>query len=235
MPSRHRLELLFSSALRTDVEANDNTVLGAANPASSNYVGNAGWPSYATGFDGERSAPGTFNGIIPLEHPSEDITWHGTSRSGFGQITDGTSNTAMLSERLVQTASTSEGVTNGDSRLGSRHILERFETLDLINTQLTASHTHVFESAFIGRSWSSGFSLAAPTYMHVKRPNTLVGHYGTSRDQGDFVVTPSSRHPGGVNQVRADASVHFVSNNIGLEPWWALGSRNDGRVTDLSN
>ena len=71
--------------------------------------------------------------------------------------------------------------------------------------------------------------------MHVKRPNTLVGHYGTSRDQGDFVVTPSSRHPGGVNQVRADASVHFVSNNIGLEPWWALGSRNDGRVTDLSN
>ena len=219
----------------SDNNESDNSVFGSANPASSNYMGNAGWPSYATGFSGERATPGTFNGVIPLVHPSERVFWHGNPKSGFAAISDGTSNTAMISERLVQTASTSDAVRNGDERLKSRHVLERFETLQQINNQLTASHTHVFESAFIGRSWSSGFPMAAPTYMHVKRPNTLVGHYGTSQDQGDFVMTPSSRHPGGVNLVRADCSVQFVNNDISLDAWWALGSRNDGQVFDLDN
>jgi prepilin-type N-terminal cleavage/methylation domain-containing protein/prepilin-type processing-associated H-X9-DG protein len=213
----------------------DNSIFGSSNPASSNYMGNAGWPSYATGFNGERATPGQFNGVIPLVHPSERVSWHGNPKSGFAGISDGTSNTAMISERLVQSATSGNAVRNGDERLKSRHVLERFEPLQEINDQLTASHTHVFESAFIGRSWSSGFALAAPTYMHVKRPNTLVGHYGTSQDQGDFVMTPSSRHPGGVNVVRADCSVQFVNNDISLDAWWALGSRNDGQVFNLDN
>ena len=218
-----------------DASAGNNTVFGSANPAPSNYMSNAGWPSYATGLNGERAAPATFNGVIPLVHPSEPVAWHGSARAGFAAITDGTSNTAMVSERLVQTATSAASVRSGDSRLQSHHVLERFETLRRINNQLTNSHTHVFESAFIGRSWSSGFPLAAPTYMHVKRPNSLIGHYGTSQDQGDLVMTPSSRHSGGVNLVRADGSVQFVDDDISLEAWWALGARNDGQVVDSNN
>jgi len=213
----------------SDNQIGDNTIFGSANPASSNYMGNAGWPSYATGFDDERGTPGRFNGCIPLENPGNKVAWHGNSKSGFAQLTDGSSNTAMISERLVQTGTTGDAVSNGDERLRSRHVLERFEPLASIDNQLTNSHTHIFESAFVGRSWSSGYPLAAPMYVHVKTPNTLIGHYGTSETEGDFVMTPSSQHPGGVNLVRADCSTSFVNDNIDTEVWWALGACNDGR------
>ncbi len=55
---------------------NNSVILGSANPAPGNYAGNAGWPSYATGFAGERSTPGTYNGAIPIVHPSSPVSWH---------------------------------------------------------------------------------------------------------------------------------------------------------------
>ncbi len=217
----------------SDNPNSDNTLFGSANPAPSNYVGNGGWPSYATGYEDERATPGNFNGCIPMENPSSEVAWHGDSESGFAQLTDGTSNTAMISERLVQTATSAAAVSSGDERLRSRHVLEQFQPLSSIDEQIRTSHTHVFESAFIGRSWSSGFPLAAPMYLHVKTPNTLIGHYNTSEFEGDFVMTPSSQHPQGVNLVRADCSTSFVDNNISSEVWWALGSCNDGRPVDF--
>ncbi len=217
----------------SDTPGSDNTIFGTANPASSNYVGNSGWPSYATGFDGERSSPGSFNGAIPLISPANKVSWHGSSRSGFAQLTDGSSNTALISERLIQTGTSSDQVRNGDPRLRSKHVLERFQPLASIDNQISNSHTHPFESAFIGRSWSSGYALSAPIYLHVKTPNTLIGHYGTSAVEGDFIMTPSSRHTQGVNVVRADCSTSFVNDSIDKEVWWALGACNDGRTVDF--
>ena len=216
----------------SDQPSLDNTIFGSANPASSNYVSNAGWPTWATGISGERAAPGTFNGVIPLQHPSSPVAWHGSSRAGFANITDGTSNTAMISERIIQRGTTGDQVREGDERVSSRHVLDRIQPLNLIDQQITTSHTHVYESAFIGRSWSSGFPLSAPTYMHVKTPNTLIGHYSASEFEGDFVMTPSSQHTQGVNAVRADGSTSFISDGIDIEAWWAFGACNDGIAFD---
>ena len=36
--------------------------------------------------------------------------------------------------------------------------------------------------------------------------------------------TANSEHPSGANVLLGDGSVSFVSNNIGREVWWALGS-----------
>jgi prepilin-type processing-associated H-X9-DG protein len=36
--------------------------------------------------------------------------------------------------------------------------------------------------------------------------------------------TANSEHPSGANVLLGDGSVTFVSNNIGREVWWALGS-----------
>lgn len=210
-------------------------ILGTANPAPSNYVGNAGWPSYSTGFAGERGSPGQFNGAIPLVHPSAAVAWHGSSRMGFQSITDGTSSTALVSERLIQQGNSGAAITGGDERLRSLHILERNETqLEVVNN-MNASHTHIFESAHIGRSWSSGWPLVGPTYMHVQPPNERIGHYNTSVDEGDFVITASSQHLTGVNVALVDGSVRFIANDVAFEVWWALGSRNDGRTESLAD
>ena len=47
-------------------------------------------------------------------------------------------------------------------------------------------------------------------------------------------VTARSYHPGGVNTVFVDGSVHFITNSIPQATWRALGTRNGGEVVDLS-
>lgn len=210
-------------------------ILGSANPAPGNYAANAGWPSYAAGFSGERSTPGEFNGVIPLVHPSRPVSWHGGTKIRFGDVLDGTSNTTLLAERLIQQAASADEINNGDYRLKSLHILERFETLAEIVDQMSSSHAHIYESAHIGRSWSSGSPLVAPTFMHVQTPNSFIGHYNTSIDEGDFVITPSSNHEGGVNLALVDGSVRFISDTISQEVWWAIGSRDDGRTETIQD
>ena len=210
----------------------NSIILGSSNPAPSSYAGNAGWPSYAEGYNGERGTPGKHNGAIPLIHPSSPVAWH-TPNVGMKSFPDGTSNTALLSERLIQPGNSAGAINSGDSRLRSLHILERFETLPEIMDQMSSSHAHIFESAHIGRSWSSGSPLVAPTYMHVQTPNSVIGHYNTSVDEGDFVITASSRHNGGVNLALVDGSVRFVSDSVSSEVWWAVGSRDDGRTETL--
>ena len=220
----------------SDTPAEDNTVMGSANPGSSSYAGNIGWPSPTTGFGGERN-PDTYSGVIPLERPSAPIAWHGRSSVSLSDIPDGTSNTAMVSERLIQTGTSRAEVRNGFDRIGSRHITPRSnETINRIALRIeNSTDPHEKESAFIGRSWSSGYPLAAPTYVHVLAPNARIGHYSESEDEGDFLVSPSSEHVGGINLVRADASVSFIPNEIAQDAWWALGARDDGQVFDLDN
>ena len=43
-----------------------------------------------------------------------------------------------------------------------------------------------------------------------------------------------SYHAGGVNCCFADGSVHFISNNIQLATWQALGTVAGGEVVDSS-
>ena len=216
----------------SDFPTHENTLaMGTANPASDNYAGNAGWPSYATGFDGERNFPGRFNGIIALVNPSEDVSWHDEDVA-IRDVFDGTSNTMMISERIVQNGNSPEEIQDSDPRLESFHITEVARTLGEISNEISPieTHSHVFESGHIGRAWISGFALTAPTYLHVNTPNSFIGHFNTTQTEGDFVIAPSSRHAGGVNSVMADGSVRFVRDSIDPELWWSLGARDDGRA-----
>ena len=41
-----------------------------------------------------------------------------------------------------------------------------------------------------------------------------------------IMTTANSNHPGGVNVLLGDGSVHFVSYGIDLQTWRGLGTRN---------
>ena len=221
----------------SDTPNDQNEVLfGSANPAPGSYVANAGWPSYATGISGERATPGISNGAIPLVHPSSPVEWH-SEKVRMDDFPDGTSNTALLSERLIQQANSGDEFFSGtDERLMSMHIEPaQFESLTNIVSRMSQTHADLRESAYIGRSWSSGWPLAAPTYMHVQPPNSLIGHYNSSEFEGDFVMTASSQHDGGANMAMVDGSVRFVNDSVSSEIWWATGGRDDGLVGSLAN
>ena len=223
----------------------NGVILGSANPAPGSYAANVGWPSYATGFSGERATPGLANGAIPLIHPSSPVAWH-TSKISMKDFADGTSNTVLLSERLIQQGNSLSEISSGtEKRVWALHISPVSQQQGLSLPEIVANMVdnansdspdhHPREAAFMGRSWSSGFPLAAPTYMQVNTPNTLMGFSSTSESQGDFVITPSSYHDGGVNVAMVDGSVQFVPDSVSQEVWWAIGGRDDGRVNSLEN
>ena len=139
-----------------DAPSDDNTFMGSCNPGSSSYAGNIGWPSKTDGISGDRPA-GIYSGVIPLKHPSAPVDWH-MSKLGFADITDGTANTSMISERLIQTENDVQQLKFVEPRVGSRHIIPSSatsETLSRLAGRIEIStDQHIRESAFIGRSWS---------------------------------------------------------------------------------
>jgi len=212
-----------------DTGDDDNAVMGSANPASGSYAGNAGWPSYATGESGRRRTPGRHNGMIALSNPGRPASWH-AFRAGISDrsVTDGLSNTAIVSERLIQRGNSRSEILDGDERLLSYHITEVRRTLPAMMESCLKSHADGQRSAYQGRAWISGWTLAANTYMHVLPPNTRNGYFAGGEDDGNAAFTPSSNHAGGINVLMGDARVIFVTDSVDLAVWWAVGSR-DGR------
>jgi prepilin-type processing-associated H-X9-DG protein len=79
-----------------------------------------------------------------------------------------------------------------------------------------------------GRAWISGWVLNGSIYMHVQPINTFNAHFHSGTADGDALITPNSRHRGGVNQLMGDGHVGFVANEVDMNLWWAAGSRNGG-------
>ena len=88
---------------------------------------------------------------------------------------------------------------------------------------------------------------AAIMYMHDFAPNSTAGYdrtrYCLNVDyapclptttrtwQGAWQHSARSRHPGGVNVLHVDVSVHFVSSDISELAWYAIGSPDGGEVS----
>ena len=219
----------------SDVDTGNNEeVMGTANPGSDNYAANAGWPSLATGYDGERATPGDYNGLISIENPNQQIAWHPRAGIRIRDVRDGLSNTAAVSERLIQTGVTQSQILGSEETKKSYHITANPRTLSMMAQRCDASLTHadVAMSAYLGRAWISGWTRTGPTYMHLKPPNTNNCHFSHFDNSGDLMITPSSYHPGGVNIVMADGHVRFIQDSINMQTWWAMGTRNGDDLVD---
>ena len=171
---------------------------------SANYVGNAGTGELRNGLYGVFGNP--FRGVRVTE------------------VSDGTSNTALASECLPSA--------NTDNRRKVFHTTS--ETLDFFELQrqirllaslnVSVPTTEIFGR---GRPWVDG-NLPYTHYHHAMLPNESSGYNGNIVATG--LYSASSEHSNGVNLVRLDGSVAFVSNDIDEKVWWSLGSRKTGEV-----
>jgi prepilin-type N-terminal cleavage/methylation domain-containing protein/prepilin-type processing-associated H-X9-DG protein len=192
--------------------ANPSPSLGGA----TNYMGNAGTiPIFviARGLNTTGTQP---NGIIYTE----------SSNINYASIVDGSSNTALYSERVLGDGnmglvSPLEDVFNGPGATPgipatANDAVTLCQSVDITNP---ANQFPIF----MGAPWAHG----QHNYQHISPPNSRsCGWLPSLR----ATMAATSRHNGGVNLVFCDGSVHFISNTVDLTTWRSLGSRNGGEV-----
>jgi prepilin-type processing-associated H-X9-DG protein len=95
----------------------------------------------------------------------------------------------------------------------------------------TTGHTHWFN----GNSFYDGFTTALVPNTIALAGTPALDSDLSSNDEDDggptyAAITSRSYHPGGVNTLFGDGSVHFVKNSINLATWRALGTIAGGEV-----
>jgi prepilin-type N-terminal cleavage/methylation domain-containing protein/prepilin-type processing-associated H-X9-DG protein len=170
---------------------------------------------------------------------------------GFESVTDGTSNTAMISERLIGLKSDADVPRNSvyaNLTEFTSSVDLPVSSIDSGNAALALSFVRSCQSVPGGQIDTGGASnntgycwfATVPqwsmcvSYNHHLPPNQPSCTYPSDPNTGwggtFAAVTAVSNHPGGVNVGFADGSVKFIKNTVNLPTWWALGTRNSGEV-----
>jgi prepilin-type N-terminal cleavage/methylation domain-containing protein/prepilin-type processing-associated H-X9-DG protein len=73
-------------------------------------------------------------------------------------------------------------------------------------------------------------------YSHIMTPNVKACFFQYDGSRADHtLVGASSRHPGGVNVVFLDGSVHFIRDGIDAAAWWAIATKAGGEIVGADN
>jgi prepilin-type N-terminal cleavage/methylation domain-containing protein/prepilin-type processing-associated H-X9-DG protein len=227
-------------------------VASYAPQAFKNYVASMGGPPVIYAWTGV---------IAPMQpslnsYPGQATGYINGNCASFGVegITDGTSNTAMLSETLVGSGPAANLVTISNTQRpttylfpvgqnlavdqgppGSTAALNFVQACKGLPGSTVAFGTLTPASGNLWISGNTGCCLIWDAYNHWMPPNSMgcdnqndgnTGGYAAVQD----AVPPSSNHPGGVNMVMADGHVQFIKNTVGIQPWWSLGTRSGGEI-----
>jgi prepilin-type N-terminal cleavage/methylation domain-containing protein len=176
-----------------------------------NFYWNAGngIVMYASGAAGQP----TPNGII----------YHNT-KVRFSDITDGTSNTAAMSEKMTGDGSNAISTPATDTYQPGTYPTTADEALQQCNSVNTSDLTKQGYSN-VGGPWLQQYH-STNQYNHVLPPNGRSCMFPPGR----IATTANSKHTGGVHLLLCDGSVRFISENLNLGNWRALGSINGGEV-----
>ena len=128
--------------------------------------------------------------------------FYGISKTSFAHITDGTSNTAFLSECLVRQDTTSHDIRG--RVWNSIHACMTFTTMYPPNSTVGDN---------------------PQTYCVVEKKMPCA----TASNTNAYIIA-RSQHPAGVNTAMADGSVRMITNNISSVAWLAMGTREGGEV-----
>ena len=217
VPWCHQLPIgeINQSALSTRVStflcpSDLDQIVELNNMAHNSYRGSAGSLPYNLAKDSPNGS-GVNNGAF----------WY-QSAVRFGSITDGLSHSALFSERC----------------LGSTLVPDPLSDYYLTNNSVDACRAAgpITDPRFVeihewsGERWGDG-NVVYTRYQHVLPPMAPSCLLGGSQDYDSQIVsTATSRHPGGVNLMMADTSVHFVKSSINPTVWTAIGTITGGET-----
>ena len=224
-------------------------------PSDNGYTNNTRTNSYALSAGDQ--VEGLMNGLSGQARGV--FSPRGSTRGyRFADISDGTSNTIALSERLCQQSTpyrATDPVTVAANQV-EKVLGTHTRVSGLINTP-SICNTVVAGRYFVaGSSIQARFGIAwqdaNPMYVSfntVFPPNgASCADGGINGDSVHLVIPAASRHTGGVNAALCDGSVRFISNSIdtgnlnarqaisGLSvygAWGALGSKSGSEVSSV--
>jgi prepilin-type processing-associated H-X9-DG protein len=147
-------------------------------------------------------------------------------------VSDGTSNTAMMSESLLGDGPESySGSIPGDPQL----VYAYPQGQPLTDANCAAAKMWNVSNRR-GFMWATG-EIRCASYNHYLLPNSTTPDCvtndltpGPNQYTAVGFRTARSRHSGGVNLLLGDGSVRFVSNGISLPTWRALATRSGGEI-----
>lgn len=153
--------------------------------------------------------------------PDPDGVFYFNTYLGFGDITDGASNTAAFSEHGKGDFSNAIASPN-DTFWPQTHPATADEAMrDCL--ALDPTDLQYQRVSDVGAPWLQGYH-STSIYFHVSPPNGRSCMYPPGR----IATSARSSHTGGVQVTRCDGSVVFVSETVDLDAWRALGTRKGG-------
>jgi prepilin-type processing-associated H-X9-DG protein len=175
---------------------------------------------YSLGHNSYRGNAGTLPYNLPADSAdgsgrNDGMFWY-QSAVKVASVTDGTSTTALFSERCLGSSSWP------DSR--SDYFLNGTNPTTCLSAVVGVSARYDVPHELSGLRWGDG-ALFYTRYNHIFPPNQPSCLLGGSNDyDSQQVVTATSRHPGGVNLATVDGAVHFVKDNVSAAMWKGLGT-----------
>jgi len=164
---------------------------------------------------------------------------------GMRDCTDGSSTTIAFGEALIgdNTSATRNGaefyncVGWPGSASGSGAGMVMPVSIANLNSYVpmcnAASKAQASEQNVGRQYWASARIGQGPIAPMLQTPNSPNADCQNTNDNG--TITMRSRHPGGINTLFADGSVHFVKNSVNQLTWWSLGTKASGEVIDASS
>jgi prepilin-type N-terminal cleavage/methylation domain-containing protein/prepilin-type processing-associated H-X9-DG protein len=211
------------------------------------------WVNYHANFGGPCSMASWSGPIVPFRGDSigqsNSVQTANLSVVDFASITDGTSNTALFSEKLMglngYIATATPGTPNAKRVSFQLNLNLSWDTATggadaqaFVSAckALPASTAPTNPTQWSGATWTGSHAgtLHFNAYDHFMPPNALscvaANSWGGAPGGFNDAITATSNHSGGVNVCLCDGSVRFIKDTIGLNVWWALGSRNQGEM-----
>jgi prepilin-type N-terminal cleavage/methylation domain-containing protein/prepilin-type processing-associated H-X9-DG protein len=155
----------------------------------------------------------TGDSVTPSHNHTElyyGVPWPtGKSGYGLGQVATNPTGFANLQQYIATCDANRNGLTGGATELDQAAqfwALSRIHRGAIVSLLLTPNSPHA--------------DCAYNTTIDINNPTDAPNGAAASR----------SWHPGGVNTLFADGSVHFIKDSISSQAWWSLGTRNGGEV-----